>query len=106
MFKVVNGVKSLGEYFMDGVVEAVSEIATLKLQGPKLVSMLEDSLLGFAGAGAAAYQGPGKDPEGGPVPAGLQPPVPGRPRRAAALLQKEPAGLHFQEGKPADVRGG
>lgn len=51
MFKVINGAKSLGEYFMDGAVEAVSEIATLKLQGPKLVSMLEDSLLGFAGAG-------------------------------------------------------
>ena len=51
MFKVVNGAKSLGEYFMEGTVEAVSEIATLKLQGPKLVSMLEDSLLGFAGAG-------------------------------------------------------
>ena len=53
MFKVVNGFKSLGEYFMEGVVEATSETPamTLKLQGPKLVSMLEDSLLGFAGAG-------------------------------------------------------
>ncbi len=51
MFKVVNGFKSLGEYFMDGAIEAVSDIATLKLQGPKLISMLEDSLLGFAGAG-------------------------------------------------------
>ena len=53
MFKVVNGFKSLGEYFMEGVVEATSETPamTLKLQGPKLVSMLEDSLLGCAGAG-------------------------------------------------------
>ena len=53
MFKVVNGAKSLGEYFVEGDVEAVSKnpALTLKLQGPKLVSMLEDSLLGFAGAG-------------------------------------------------------
>lgn len=61
MFKVVNGAKSLGEYFEKGVVTAIcdkepeitKELATLdlKLKGPKLVSMLEDSLLGFAGAG-------------------------------------------------------
>ena len=61
MFKVVNGAKSLGEYFEKGEVTAIcdkkpeitKELATLdlKLQGPKLVSMLEDSLLGFAGAG-------------------------------------------------------
>ena len=62
MFKVVNGVKSLGEYFMDGTVDAIcdedpkdtEELSTLnlKLQGAKLISMLEDQLLGFAGAGA------------------------------------------------------
>ena len=51
MFKVVNGFKSLGEYFMEGDVKAVSGKLTLTLRGPKLVSMLEDSLLGFAGAG-------------------------------------------------------
>lgn len=63
MFKVVNGAKSLGEYFMGGDVKAIcdkkpentKELATLdlNLRGPKLVSMLEDSLLGFAGAGEA-----------------------------------------------------
>ena len=53
MFKVVNGAKSLGEYFMGGDVKAISKTPelTLNLRGPKLVSMLEDSLLGFAGAG-------------------------------------------------------
>ena len=55
MFKVINGAKSLGEYFMDGDVKATSKTPalTLNLRGPKLVSMLEDSLLGFAGAGEA-----------------------------------------------------
>lgn len=52
IFKVVNGAMSLGEYFAEGEVKLVSE-ANLEMvvKGPRLVSMQEDSLLGFAGAG-------------------------------------------------------
>lgn len=51
MFKVINGAQSLGEYFMNGEVVAEGEEVSLTLKAPKLISMLEDSLLGFAGAG-------------------------------------------------------
>lgn len=53
MFKVVNGAQSLGEYFMNGEVEATGKEINmvLTLKAPKLISMLEDQLLGFAGAG-------------------------------------------------------
>lgn len=55
MFKVVDGTQSLGETFTgktekDPLVLAGKEV-TLKVWGPKLISMLEDQLLGFAGAG-------------------------------------------------------
>lgn len=78
MFKVVDGKKSLGDYFAAGTLElehkgesvvtrngvdsSVYEIArhtvdasiagmSIELAGPKLISMLEDQLQGFAGAG-------------------------------------------------------
>lgn len=58
MFKVVNGGASLGEYFMAGNVtaEAYAEgerksVLDVVLRAPKLISMLEDQLLGFT-AGA------------------------------------------------------
>jgi len=52
MFKVVDGDQSLGETFLKDV-ELVSETPaiTLTVRGAKLISMLEDQLLGFAGAG-------------------------------------------------------
>lgn len=56
MFKVLDGTQSLGETFANGSVvlapKAGEEFAaSLKVKAPKLISMLEDSLLGFAGAG-------------------------------------------------------
>ena len=50
MFKVVNGTRSLGETFANGEVKLEGNV-TLTVKAPKLISMLEDSLLGFAGAG-------------------------------------------------------
>ena len=73
MFKVVSGSKSLGDYF-DGAAVAgagynkageltltgkavklansnADNIATITLAGPQLISMLEDQIQGFAGAG-------------------------------------------------------
>lgn len=58
MFKVVDGYKSLGEIFdtTTGVVKFVAVegqefTGSMDVKGPKMISMLEDSLLGFAGAG-------------------------------------------------------
>lgn len=61
MFKVVAGTKSLGEYFNGAElafevtytpVGATDEVvATLSLGAPRLVSMLEDQIQGFTGAG-------------------------------------------------------
>ena len=63
MFKVVSGKKSLGDYFDGGAAgvltltgEAVKtgegkNTVTIKIAGPQLISMLEDQIQGFAGAG-------------------------------------------------------
>ena len=58
MFKVIGGKQSLGDTFQGGsvelsVVDQESEVKDLKLsiKGPKLISMLEDQILGFAGSG-------------------------------------------------------
>jgi hypothetical protein len=51
MFHVIDGNKSLGDYFEAGEVDATIEGVDLKLRRPELVSMNEDSLQGFAGAG-------------------------------------------------------
>ena len=56
MFKVVDGTQALGVTFANGAVElkpvAGQEFAeTMEVKAPKLISMLEDQLLGFAGAG-------------------------------------------------------
>lgn len=51
MLKVIDADQSLGETFANGEVAFTSEVGAIKLKSPKLVSMLEDSLLGFAGAG-------------------------------------------------------
>lgn len=51
MFKVVNGNKSLGETFANGEVTLEGDGVEMTLRAPKLISMLEDSLQGFAGAG-------------------------------------------------------
>ena len=51
MLKVIAADQSLGETFANGEVPFTSEVGNLKFKSPKLVSMLEDSLLGFAGAG-------------------------------------------------------
>ena len=57
MLKVVNGAASLGDYFLNGKVELVEEVeagatgADFEIALPRLVSMLEDQLQGFAGAG-------------------------------------------------------
>ena len=63
MFKVVSGTKSLGDYFDGGEAgvltltgEAVKtgetkNDVTIKIKGPQLISMLEDQIQGFAGAG-------------------------------------------------------
>jgi hypothetical protein len=53
MFKVISGSKSLGDYF-SGEADVVlsGEGVTLTVVGPRLISMLEDQVMGFAGAGA------------------------------------------------------
>lgn len=51
MFKVVNGNQSLGETFAAGEVTLTGDGVEMTLRAPKLISMLEDSLQGFAGAG-------------------------------------------------------
>ena len=52
MFKVVNGTQSLGDTFAAGEVTLEGDAGmTMTLRAPKLISMLEDSLQGFAGAG-------------------------------------------------------
>ena len=61
MFKVVGGTQSLGSYFNGGELDFAAtytpvgsdkEISlTLTLAAPRLISMLEDSIQGFAGAG-------------------------------------------------------
>ena len=55
MFKTVSGAKSLGEYFENGAVELTGQsngkTVTFKVAGPQLISMLEDQIQGFAGAG-------------------------------------------------------
>jgi hypothetical protein len=52
MLKIVDGKQSLGETFANGEVEFTWEGGDpIKLKAPKLISMLEDQLLGFAGAG-------------------------------------------------------
>lgn len=53
IFKIVNGGMSLGEYFVNGSLEFTNEAGdiTMNVAGPRLVSMQEDSLLGFTGAG-------------------------------------------------------
>lgn len=54
MFKVVSGSKSLGEYFESAVeftgTSNGKEVA-FSVAGPQLISMLEDQIQGFAGAG-------------------------------------------------------
>ena len=63
MFKVVSGKKSLGDYFDGGVAgvltltgeavktgEGINEVS-IKIAAPQLISMLEDQIQGFAGAG-------------------------------------------------------
>jgi hypothetical protein len=54
MFKVVSGAKSLGEYFESAVeftgTSNGKEVA-FSVAGPQLISMLEDQIQGFAGAG-------------------------------------------------------
>lgn len=53
MFKVINGTQALGVTFANGTVTMEAEDSKLNLdvKAPKLISMLEDQLLGFAGAG-------------------------------------------------------
>lgn len=53
MFKVLDGTASLGVIFGGSeAVEFKGEKFNLDLKAPRLISMLEDQLLGFAGAGA------------------------------------------------------
>ncbi|WQJ53850.1 MAG: hypothetical protein [Wendovervirus sonii] len=79
MYKVVSGSKSLGEYFADnsGVrptlaesvefTQVVAEGETpikMSVRGPKMISMLEDNILGYTGAGendADAWMGTYQD---------------------------------------------
>lgn len=51
MFQIVKGTKSLGEYFANG--DATLQVGgeTITLAGPRLISMLEDNIQGYAGAG-------------------------------------------------------
>lgn len=54
MFKVVSGDKSLGEYFDEEVKftgESYKTSVELTVAAPKLISMLEDQIQGFTGAG-------------------------------------------------------
>lgn len=54
MFKVVKGSKSLGEYFESAVTFAGTsngKAVSFTVAGPQLISMLEDQIQGFAGAG-------------------------------------------------------
>ncbi len=52
MYKVITGKKSLGDYFEAGELSVKMDNEEIfKARGPKLISMLEDSLQGFAGAG-------------------------------------------------------
>lgn len=51
IFKVIDGKMSLGQVFEKGAVEFKGDKVSMSLNYPRLVSMLEDSILGFAGAG-------------------------------------------------------
>jgi hypothetical protein len=54
MFKVVSGNKSLGEYFESAVTftgTSNGKAVSFSVGGPQLISMLEDQIQGFAGAG-------------------------------------------------------
>ena len=61
MFKVISGTQSLGAYFNEGPLAFTAEYTpvgaaesvevTLNLAAPRLISMLEDQIQGFAGAG-------------------------------------------------------
>jgi len=54
MFKIVSGTKSLGDYFATAtgtLVAKHSETIQFTVKGPKLISMLEDQLQGYAGSG-------------------------------------------------------
>ena len=51
IFKVIEGKMSLGQVFENGAVEFKGNGVSMSLNYPRLVSMLEDSILGFAGAG-------------------------------------------------------
>ena len=54
MFKVVSGSKSLGEYFesaVDFTGTSNGKAVAFSVAGPQLISMLEDQIQGFAGAG-------------------------------------------------------
>lgn len=51
MFKIVAGNKSLGEYFEAGEITLAGEGVEMTVAGPKLISMLEDQIQGFTGAG-------------------------------------------------------
>lgn len=54
MFKVVSGSKSLGEYFENAVTFAGTsngKAVSFTVGGPQLISMLEDQIQGFTGAG-------------------------------------------------------
>lgn len=59
MFKVVSGTKSLGDYFATATAEApvafANEDASVEVSAiaPRLISMLEDQVMGFTGAGPA-----------------------------------------------------
>ena len=59
MFKVIDGAASLAETFMDSSIKLVKQVAngaaldcSFYVQAPRLVSMLEDQIQGFTGAGA------------------------------------------------------
>lgn len=56
MFKVLSGAKSLGDYFLGGqlaatTVKSVNTGIQFSLSSPRLISLLEDHIQGFAGAG-------------------------------------------------------
>ena len=51
MFKINGGTKPLGEEFAEGTVSADVAGVALTLASPRLISMLEDSVQGFVGAG-------------------------------------------------------
>lgn len=52
MFQIVSGTKSLGDYFSSGSAAlAIEGGDSFNIAGPRLISMLEDNIQGYAGAG-------------------------------------------------------